>query len=325
MAIQYFVGNKLVGVSGDSKPLNIVDGSTFYETDTLKIYTKISGVWTEMTGASGFSGISGYSGASGISGYSGYSGVSGYSGASGISGYSGSSGISGYSGHSGESGISGYSGYSGESGMSGYSGYSGASGESGYSGHSGISGYSGFSGISGTSGYSGESGISGYSGASGISGYSGASGISGYSGHSGISGYSGTSGYSGYSGVFPISTLDYQYASVDGVTTTTSSTNIVACTLTWTPPTAGTYLINMSCETGNQTNNASTAASFYHGTTLTNGEMISKVNTTSSYLATTGFIQVALTAVAQTFTIEYRALSGTALMRNARIAAWRVA
>lgn len=48
MAIRYFAGNKIVGLTGDTKPINVMDGSTFYESDTGKIYSLVSGSWTEM-------------------------------------------------------------------------------------------------------------------------------------------------------------------------------------------------------------------------------------------------------------------------------------
>lgn len=50
MSIQYFVGNKLVGLSSDTKPLTVIDGATFYETDTRKNFLKVSGVWEEIGG-----------------------------------------------------------------------------------------------------------------------------------------------------------------------------------------------------------------------------------------------------------------------------------
>ena len=91
MAITRYVGNELTGLSSDTKPTNIPDGARFFETDTLKIYIKVSGTWQPVIG---YSGVSGYSGYSGVSGYSGYSGSS----VSGYSGYSGAVSTSGYSG-----------------------------------------------------------------------------------------------------------------------------------------------------------------------------------------------------------------------------------
>jgi hypothetical protein len=108
--IQRFAGDKFTGLSTDTKPLNVVDGAIFYETNTFKEYIKVDGSWAEVIGQSGYSGYSGISGAdifssatepvgsqdgdlwwdtddaSGAVGESGYSGVSGFSGYSGVSG-----------------------------------------------------------------------------------------------------------------------------------------------------------------------------------------------------------------------------------------------
>jgi len=53
MTIKRYAGDKITGVAGDSKPTTIADGATFYETDTLKTYMKISGTWTLMSSAYG--------------------------------------------------------------------------------------------------------------------------------------------------------------------------------------------------------------------------------------------------------------------------------
>lgn len=52
MSIQRYAGDKLTGLSTDTKPLNILDGATFYETDTLTIYLKVSGAWVLITATS---------------------------------------------------------------------------------------------------------------------------------------------------------------------------------------------------------------------------------------------------------------------------------
>jgi hypothetical protein len=52
MTIKRYIGDKLVGTSGDSKPTTIPDGATFYETDTLKKYIKVSGSWSQIGGGS---------------------------------------------------------------------------------------------------------------------------------------------------------------------------------------------------------------------------------------------------------------------------------
>ena len=49
MAIRKYAGDKITGLSSDTKPTNVSDGATFYETDTNKIYIKVSGSWVEST------------------------------------------------------------------------------------------------------------------------------------------------------------------------------------------------------------------------------------------------------------------------------------
>ncbi|MEK7472120.1 MAG: hypothetical protein AAB624_02630, partial [Patescibacteria group bacterium] len=48
MTLKKYAGDKITGVSGDTKPTNVGDGATFYETDTKKIYIKVSGSWQEV-------------------------------------------------------------------------------------------------------------------------------------------------------------------------------------------------------------------------------------------------------------------------------------
>jgi hypothetical protein len=43
MAIRKYAGDKITGLSSDTKPTNVSDGATFYETNTNKIYIKVSG------------------------------------------------------------------------------------------------------------------------------------------------------------------------------------------------------------------------------------------------------------------------------------------
>jgi len=233
MAIKKYAGDRFTGLSGDTKPLDVGDGALFSETDTGKIYVKVSGSYVEQSGVSGYSG---YSGAAGV-GYI-LSFVDGDL-STGVLTVNHNLGVKqnviqvydnndllinpdnttlvsttqctidltnfgtltgtwyvvvSNGGASGYSGISGYSGV-GTSGFSGISGYSGVDGADGTSGYSGYSGISGFSGA----------GISGYSGISGFSGVDGATGTSGYSGYSGISGYS---GYSGGGGGYVVSFVD---------------------------------------------------------------------------------------------------------------------
>jgi len=53
MAIQRYAGDRITGLSTDAKPTNIMDGAVFYETDTTKIYLKVSGSWAAVEGYSG--------------------------------------------------------------------------------------------------------------------------------------------------------------------------------------------------------------------------------------------------------------------------------
>ena len=50
MTIKRYAGDKLVGLSSDTKPTNIPDGATFYETDTLTPFLLVSGSWSEVGG-----------------------------------------------------------------------------------------------------------------------------------------------------------------------------------------------------------------------------------------------------------------------------------
>lgn len=45
MAVKKYAGDKFVGLSTDTKPLNVADGATFFEYDTHKLFNKIAGVW----------------------------------------------------------------------------------------------------------------------------------------------------------------------------------------------------------------------------------------------------------------------------------------
>jgi hypothetical protein len=52
MSIRYYAGDKLTGLSSDSKPTNIADGATFYELDTAREFLKADGEWGLLSGAS---------------------------------------------------------------------------------------------------------------------------------------------------------------------------------------------------------------------------------------------------------------------------------
>lgn len=49
MPIKRFSGDTLIGLSSDTKPLNIMDGARFFESDTLIIYLKVNGSWVPIT------------------------------------------------------------------------------------------------------------------------------------------------------------------------------------------------------------------------------------------------------------------------------------
>jgi hypothetical protein len=48
MTIKRYAGDKLVGLSSDTKPTNLPDGATFYETDTLNQYIRSAGSWNKV-------------------------------------------------------------------------------------------------------------------------------------------------------------------------------------------------------------------------------------------------------------------------------------
>ena len=49
MTIKRYAGDKLVGLSSDTKPTNIPDGATFYETNTLSAYILTGGTWVMLS------------------------------------------------------------------------------------------------------------------------------------------------------------------------------------------------------------------------------------------------------------------------------------
>ena len=57
MSIKKYAGDKIVGLSSDTKPTNLSDGATFYESDTGKIYILVSSVWVEMNYLDRFDGV----------------------------------------------------------------------------------------------------------------------------------------------------------------------------------------------------------------------------------------------------------------------------
>lgn len=49
MTIKRYAGDKFTGTSADTKPTNIPEGGTFFETDTGRVYIRVSGTWTQTT------------------------------------------------------------------------------------------------------------------------------------------------------------------------------------------------------------------------------------------------------------------------------------
>jgi hypothetical protein len=49
MTLVYLSGNRIQGVSGDTKPSNATTNAIFFETDTFKTFDYSSGSWTERT------------------------------------------------------------------------------------------------------------------------------------------------------------------------------------------------------------------------------------------------------------------------------------
>src|SRR5512140_443015 len=100
MALTHYAGNTITGVSGDTKPANVPDGARFFESDTLKLYMKIGGVWSELTGAQGPQGSQGVQGETG----EGTQGTQGETGAQGPQGDAGPQGATGAAGPEGPQG-----------------------------------------------------------------------------------------------------------------------------------------------------------------------------------------------------------------------------
>ena len=48
MTIKKYAGDKITGLSSDTKPTNVPEGATFYELDTGKVYRRYSSSWTEI-------------------------------------------------------------------------------------------------------------------------------------------------------------------------------------------------------------------------------------------------------------------------------------
>ena len=51
MAITYYAGNRIAGLTADTKPTNVLDGALFFELDEKKrVFEMIGGVWEELIG-----------------------------------------------------------------------------------------------------------------------------------------------------------------------------------------------------------------------------------------------------------------------------------
>ena len=160
-------------------------------------------------------------------------------------------------------------------------------------------------------------GTSGYSGFSGI----GTSGFSGVSGYSGKSGYSGISGYSGG--------MEYYDGSSNGESSTTTAYPTYVNKLTYTvTPVAGTYILEWTCQVANSNaNNDNWVKVRDESTTYLEtqfrSQSISYAN--SGWAVFTGFTKVTLSAVSQSFYIDYCRVAGTTYIKNAKLLLRRIA
>ncbi len=51
MAVTYYAGNRIAGLTADTKPTNVLDGALFFELDEKKrVFEMIGGVWEELIG-----------------------------------------------------------------------------------------------------------------------------------------------------------------------------------------------------------------------------------------------------------------------------------
>jgi hypothetical protein len=58
MTVKRYAGDKMVGLSTDTKPTNVPDGATFYESDTPALYIKVGGSWVQINTGGGGGGVS---------------------------------------------------------------------------------------------------------------------------------------------------------------------------------------------------------------------------------------------------------------------------
>ena len=109
MAIKRYAGDRFVGLDSDSKP-TLPDGAKFTETNTLKEFILVGGVWTEAAGGAGSTGPTGPQGTAGTAGAS-VTGPTGPTGPTGLTGPTGQAGAaSTVTGPTGPTGFTGPTG-----------------------------------------------------------------------------------------------------------------------------------------------------------------------------------------------------------------------
>lgn len=121
---------------------------------------------------------------------------------------------------------------------------------------------------------------------------------------------------------------DYHEVESNTQTNTALTSPVVKTTLTWTPPVAGTYIINWYFELANNSTAGTTNYIVKNGVTvLSQATLGFNVNQTNNgFIPISGFMSVSLTAVSQTFTISYNSINThTSYIQNARLKAVRVA
>ncbi len=116
---------------------------------------------------------------------------------------------------------------------------------------------------------------------------------------------------------------DDEFVSNDAETTTTSTTFIVASTLTFTPASTGDYLIIATAELDLSVTNNQIEVKLVHSA-VDYGFMSHRPVTSTNWNPWSTIVRLNLTNSSKTFEIQYRAGSGTAGIRNRRIVAIRL-
>lgn len=111
------------------------------------------------------------------------------------------------------------------------------------------------------------------------------------------------------------------HASSDGISTTTSGTFQTKLSFAFTPPVTGDYLVQWSCELGNTAGGNESYGQVQEDGTNIAGAFITRIQTVTNTFCPCGGIAVrTLTGgVVYTYTIQFRAGSGTARVQNARM------